>query len=114
VGGASDLGPAGRGLSWLTGAPATAGVAFRASAAAGLQRGPRAATKAQFWLILGAGPRGLAFCPRPGVPTFAIGGLHARPVRGWRVLPGPSGCPRLGAFALGAALAAYKAALARR
>lgn len=113
VSGAGHLALAARGLEWATGAPLAP--RFRAPEASHPSRHCHGLTpKAHFWLLLRA-HRGVGeSCPPPGAPIFSIGGLHMGPQVGWRVLPGPLGCPRLAAFAMGASLAAYRTALAQR
>ena len=113
VAGAGHLALAARGLEWATGAPRTP--RFRAPEASHPTARRRALPqKPHFWVVLRA-HRGVGeSLPPRGAPTFAIGGLHMAPSTGWRVLPGPLGCPYLAAFAMGSALAAYQTALARQ
>ena len=113
VAGAGHLALAARGLEWATGAPRAP--RFRAAEATH-PSARRVATpqKPHFWLVLKAHRNVGESLPPRGAPVFTIGGLHMAPNAGWRVLPGPLGCPHLAAFAMGAALAAYQTALARQ
>jgi hypothetical protein len=115
VAGAPHLALAGRGLEWASGGGPAVGPRFRAlEAASPVALRTVEPQQPHFWLVLTA-HRGVGETRAPaGAPVFTIGGLHMRPQAGWRVLPGPLGCPRLAAFALSSALAAYQVALQGR
>lgn len=114
VAGAGHLALAARGLEWATGAAPGGAQAPRFRAPARRPGGLAPFSRPRVWLVLRA-HRGVGeSLPPHGAPTFAIGGLSMAPNLGWRVLPGPLGCPHLAAFAVGSALAAYQTAMARR
>ena len=113
VAGAGHLALAARGLEWATGAQRAP--RFRVPAPRRREGGDQSPSlRPRVWIVLRA-HRGVGeSVPPHGAPTFAIGGLHLAPNLGWRVLPGPLGCPHLATFAMGSALAAYQTSLARR
>lgn len=111
--GAGHLALAGRGLEWATGAHRMP--RFRGPEALNPDpRLPGRRREPNFWVLLRA-TRGVGEAqPAPGAPIFSVGGVRMGPQVGWRVLPGPLGCPRTAAFALSAAFAAYQVARATR
>jgi len=113
VAGAGHLALAGRGLEWATGAPRLP--RFRAPTALTPETPHEGGGRLpHFWAVLRA-HRGMGEARPPrGAPIFTVGGGRMGPQEGWRVLPGPLGCPRLAAFTLSAAFAAYRAAQSER
>jgi hypothetical protein len=109
VAGAPHLALAGGALEWLTGAkPQRPFYPID-----GLKHPHLRAPQPHIWLLLSAQRDVGETRPAPGGAVFTVGGLHMAPQAGWRVLPGPLGCPHMAAFALGATLSAYNLAQAR-
>lgn len=108
VAGAPHLALAGGALEWLTGSQPQR--AF--TPVDDLKHTHLNAPQPRIWLFLSAHRDVGETRPAPGGAVFTVGGLRMAPQAGWRVLPGPLGCPHMAAFALGATLAAYNLAQA--